>query len=485
MPRKRTRKHESDDSDCDSELETIVVDRSQRYGLRPRKAQLFSEEDLVDDDENEFLSDFEDELQGRNVKAVCYTSGNVEDTAEEATTEVDSVDYDELITPGVVVNENHIDYEKVIEKTEIQVLRRSKPESPPPGEQSGKKRRGRKPRWLIEKEKADAEAQENGFCHFLDTGGNIAEDLPSLALGHMLSTSLAEHENTEVSENPQVTENPQDAEHLEVPENSEVPQNPEVPENTLIDTTNGEEVSGNAIESVPDIFPTNGEEFSENAMESVADSILSANGENIPEIVEGSNNVEPEQEEIQEMFPIPDVTINENVDYREEWQWLIQSMDDQTWFVDCDDSVALVKEKMPKARFHYLVVPRKNIIGLADLTDENIPLVNHMYEYAKKVNSYPDHENVTFKIGFCAQPTTLPYNQKKLRLQLHVVSDDMESENLMLKKHWNEIHSKLFLTPEGMLFVLITYLTTDERYFTNFYLVTNFSNTVIKLSAKL
>lgn len=444
MPRKRSRKNESDDSDCDSELETIVVDRSQRYGLRPRKAQLFSEEDLLDDDENEFLSDFEDELQGRNVKAVCYTSGNVEDDVEEATTEVDSVDYDELITPGVVINENQIDYEKVIEKTEIQVLRRSKPETPPPGEQSGKKRRGRKPRWLIEKEKADAEAQENGFCHFLDTGGNIAEDLPSLALGHMLSTSLAENENTELSETPQV------------------PENPEVPENTQVDTTNGEEVLGDAIESVPDILPANGEEVSEKAIDSIPSS-GPANGENVPEIVEDSNNVQPEPEEIQEVYPIPDVALNENVDYRDQWQWLIQSMDDHSWFVDCDDRVALVKEKMPKARFHYLVIPRKNIIGLADLTDENIPLVNHMYDYAKKVNSYPDHENVTFKIGFCAQPTTLPYNQKKLRLQLHVVSDDMESEYLMLKKHWNEIHSKLFLTPEGIVVILIVYLKADSH----------------------
>lgn len=131
------------------------------------------------------------------------------------------------------------------------------------------------------------------------------------------------------------------------------------------------------------------------------------------------------------------------------YKCLIQSMDDKSMFVDCDESVAILKEKCPKAKFHYLIVPKENIRSLAEVMEHHIPLIEHMMETSKKVVAYPQHKDCTFKIGFNSQPTMFIYNQKFLWLHLHVVSDDMDSEDLLLKKHWNAIHSKLFIKPEG------------------------------------
>lgn len=188
MGRKRTRQTETDDSDSD--VETIVVDKRQGYSLRPRKAQLFTE-DLIDEEETEYVSDFEDELnnRGRKVKTVSY--GNKHSEEEEEITEVtDSIDYDELITAGIVVNEHHVDYEKVIEKTEIKVHKRKTEDSSP---ESSPKRRGRKRKWQTEKEKAIREEGGNGeFCHFLDTQDSIAENIPNLGI----SSSVDSGENS-------------------------------------------------------------------------------------------------------------------------------------------------------------------------------------------------------------------------------------------------------------------------------------------------
>lgn len=178
MGRKRARKAESDDSDCDSDLETIVVDTSQRYGLRPRKAQLFTE-DLIDEEDAEYTSDFEDELndRGRNLRTVAYAANS----EEQEIVETDSVDYDEVIAAGVVINENQIDFEQVIEKTEIQIHKRNVASVP---SETTPKKRSRKQKILMEKQKAGTMNDGNGeFCHFLDTRDSIAEDIPNLAIG--------------------------------------------------------------------------------------------------------------------------------------------------------------------------------------------------------------------------------------------------------------------------------------------------------------
>lgn len=125
-------------------------------------------------------------------------------------------------------------------------------------------------------------------------------------------------------------------------------------------------------------------------------------------------------------------------------------MDDKSYFIECDDEVAVLKEKLPKAHFHYILVPKQNLRSLAELSTRHIPMIKHLYETANRIKHYPEHKGCNFNIGFNAQPTMFIYNHKFLWLHLHVVSDDMISEDLLLKKHWNAIHSKLFIHPEGI-----------------------------------
>lgn len=209
MGRKRTRKVQVQSEDSDSDFEdTIVIERNQKYGLRPRRSLPVFTEDLVDEDEADLQSDFEDEM--KITKTVCYTSSKKQKTKPEpkleyeepSVAEIDSVDYDELITPGIVVNEKDIDYEKIIEKSEIQIVRRNWSESPPSPMEQPKRRRGRKPKSQVEKE----EAEPNGFSHFLDTEDKIAEDIPLLATGGSLERSEETELNTQETQ-AEVTEN--------------------------------------------------------------------------------------------------------------------------------------------------------------------------------------------------------------------------------------------------------------------------------------
>lgn len=126
-------------------------------------------------------------------------------------------------------------------------------------------------------------------------------------------------------------------------------------------------------------------------------------------------------------------------------------MNDESYFVECDEEVAVLKEKLPKARFHYLLVPKENIRSLSELSERHLPMIKHLHETANRIVKYPQHEDCTFKIGFNAQPTMIIYNQKFLWLHLHVISDDMISEDMLLKKHWNSINSKLFVSPEDVI----------------------------------
>ncbi len=50
-----------------------------------------------------------------------------------------------------------------------------------------------------------------------------------------------------------------------------------------------------------------------------------------------------------------------------------------------DDSVIAFKDIYPKAPIHHLIVPKKHIPTLVDLTEEDNDLVGHIYQVAKKI----------------------------------------------------------------------------------------------------
>ncbi|XP_032778832.2 aprataxin isoform X2 [Daphnia magna] len=117
---------------------------------------------------------------------------------------------------------------------------------------------------------------------------------------------------------------------------------------------------------------------------------------------------------------------------------LIQAITDVENIVESSNTLVIIKDKYPKAKFHYLVIPKVVQLNSArELTRSHINLLKEMQEKAEVlVKNY--HPKTKFKIGFHAKPSMD-------HLHLHVVSTDFVSTFLKTKKHWNSFNTEHFL----------------------------------------
>lgn len=122
---------------------------------------------------------------------------------------------------------------------------------------------------------------------------------------------------------------------------------------------------------------------------------------------------------------------------------LLASMNDPNLAVDQDSLTVTIKDKYPKAKHHFLIMPKENIPGLMSLKKENLKLLKHMKSVADKLCSKFD-EN--FKIGYHSVPSMQ-------RLHLHVISDDFVSPCLKTKVHWNSFTTTFFMTSDGIFLI--------------------------------
>jgi len=125
---------------------------------------------------------------------------------------------------------------------------------------------------------------------------------------------------------------------------------------------------------------------------------------------------------------------------------LKQSMSDPQLVVDDDDRVVVIKDKYPKARFHFLVLPKDNIPNLKSLTKDHLPLLRYMSEKGKEVASKAS-TSATFRLGYHAVPSMSG-------LHLHVISDDFNSTCLKTKKHWNSFTTSYFVPSSEVISLL-------------------------------
>ncbi|XP_057371570.1 aprataxin-like isoform X2 [Daphnia carinata] len=117
---------------------------------------------------------------------------------------------------------------------------------------------------------------------------------------------------------------------------------------------------------------------------------------------------------------------------------LSQAIMDVENIVASSDTVVIIKDKYPKAKFHYLVIPKVEQLNSArELTRSHINLLKEMQEKAKGLVK-DRHPETKFKIGFHAKPSMD-------HLHLHVVSTDFVSTCLKTKKHWNSFNTEHFL----------------------------------------
>ncbi|GAB1605544.1 hypothetical protein Ahia01_000836500 [Argonauta hians] len=85
-------------------------------------------------------------------------------------------------------------------------------------------------------------------------------------------------------------------------------------------------------------------------------------------------------------------------------QGLLASMDDPELRVESDDKVVVIKDKYPKAKYHFLVLPKVKIANLKSVTNDHIPLLKHMQEVGNRIAKKSD-ENLRFKVGYHCIPS--------------------------------------------------------------------------------
>ncbi|KAM5194040.1 aprataxin isoform 2-T2 [Mantella aurantiaca] len=120
-------------------------------------------------------------------------------------------------------------------------------------------------------------------------------------------------------------------------------------------------------------------------------------------------------------------------------QGLKISMQDPKMQVFKDDKVVVIKDKYPKARYHWLVLPWRSISSLKALRSEHLELLQHMHAVGE--NIIQEHSSLgraKFRLGYHAIPSMS-------HIHLHVISQDFDSPCLKNKKHWNSFTTEYFL----------------------------------------
>lgn len=122
---------------------------------------------------------------------------------------------------------------------------------------------------------------------------------------------------------------------------------------------------------------------------------------------------------------------------------LMDSMKDPDLKVDENDKVVIIKDKYPKARFHFLIIPKESIANLKGLTKEHVPLLKHMHDEGEKL-AKKSSSKLEFRLGYHAIPSMS-------QIHLHVISQDFDSTCLKTKKHWNSFTTEYFINSSDLI----------------------------------
>ncbi|XP_071753140.2 aprataxin [Centroberyx gerrardi] len=129
-------------------------------------------------------------------------------------------------------------------------------------------------------------------------------------------------------------------------------------------------------------------------------------------------------------------------------QGLKSSMQDPKMQVYKDERVVVIKDKYPKARYHWLVLPWESIPSLKALRGEHCDLLKHMQQVADQmVQQCPDGSSLRFRTGYHAIPSMS-------HVHLHVISQDFDSPCLKNKKHWNSFTTDYFIDSQDVILML-------------------------------
>lgn len=132
------------------------------------------------------------------------------------------------------------------------------------------------------------------------------------------------------------------------------------------------------------------------------------------------------------------------------WQMkLLESMKNPDMVVKSDERTVIIKDAYPKARHHYLALPRLDIPSLKALKRDHVELLEKLLENGKVLTEElkSKDSSLKFKYGYHASPSMA-------RLHMHVISLDFDSDCLKNKKHWNSFNTDFFLDAEKVISIL-------------------------------
>uniref|UniRef100_A0A671FIR6 Aprataxin n=1 Tax=Rhinolophus ferrumequinum TaxID=59479 RepID=A0A671FIR6_RHIFE len=110
-----------------------------------------------------------------------------------------------------------------------------------------------------------------------------------------------------------------------------------------------------------------------------------------------------------------------------------------------DEQVVVIKDKYPKARHHWLVLPWASISSLKAVTREHLELLKHMHTVGEKVIAdVAGSSKLRFRLGYHAIPSMS-------HVHLHVISQDFDSPCLKNKKHWNSFNTEYFIESQAVI----------------------------------
>ncbi|CAJ1052301.1 aprataxin isoform X2 [Xyrichtys novacula] len=156
------------------------------------------------------------------------------------------------------------------------------------------------------------------------------------------------------------------------------------------------------------------------------------------------------QTEKEPVQPKNEETTRNNESFGHWSQGLKTSMQDPKMQVYKDEKVVVIKDKYPKARYHWLVLPWQSISSLRVLREEHTDLLKHMQKVADQmVQQCPHASSLRFRTGYHAIPSMS-------HVHLHVISQDFDSPCLKNKKHWNSFTTDYFIESHDVIQMLET-----------------------------
>ncbi|XP_058811812.1 aprataxin-like protein [Topomyia yanbarensis] len=113
---------------------------------------------------------------------------------------------------------------------------------------------------------------------------------------------------------------------------------------------------------------------------------------------------------------------------------LIKDMQDSSKVILRSSLAAVLRDRYPKARHHFLVLPWEDINTVYQLKSEHLGLLEDMHKLALQTIEFHHAKLQDFKMGFHMRPSMN-------RLHLHVISTDFVSDSLKRERHWTHFNT--------------------------------------------